>query len=56
MDHFFTCSIAILVVTLFNLFLASRMKPSWFKKIGLGLNTFALIVLVAAIIFRAFRM
>ena len=56
MSHFYTCSIAILVVTLVNLFLASRMKNSWFKKIGIGLNTLALIVLCAAIIFKAFRM
>ena len=56
MDHFYTVSIGIIVVTLFNLYLASRMKPSWFKKIGLWLNTLALLVLSAAIIFRALRM
>lgn len=55
MDHFYTCSIAIIVVTLFNLFLASKMKNSWFKKIGLGLNFLALVVLMAAIIFRFFH-
>lgn len=56
MSHFYSCSIAILLVTLFNLFLASRMKASWFKKIGIGLNTLALLLLMAAIVFRAFRM
>ena len=55
MDHLYKWSIAILAITALNIYLASRMKDSWFKKIGLGLNFLALIVLLAAIAFRFFN-
>lgn len=55
MNHFYKISIAIIVVTLINLYLASRIKNSWFKKIGMGLNFLALLLLIAAIIFKAFN-
>lgn len=55
MSHFYSISIAIILVTLINLYLASKMTNSWFKRIGVGLNFLALIVLIAAIIFKAFN-
>ena len=55
MEHFYKISIGIIIVTLVNFFLISRMKNSWFKKIGMGLNLCALLLLVAAIIFKAFN-
>lgn len=55
MSHFYSISIAIIVVTLINLYLASKIKNSWYRKIGMGLNFTALILLVAAIIFKAFN-
>lgn len=55
MDGFYGISIAILAVTLVNFFLVSRMKNSWYRKIAVGLNFIALIVLVAAIVFKAFN-
>lgn len=55
MSHFYSISIAILALTLVNLWLTRRMKNSLAKRVSVGLNTFALIVLFVAIIFKAFN-
>lgn len=55
MSHFYSISIAILALTLVNLWLTRRMKNSFAKRVSVGLNTLALIVLFVAIIFKAFN-
>lgn len=55
MSHFYSISIAILAMTLVNLWLTKRMKNSFAKRVSVGLNTLALIVLFVAIIFKAFN-
>lgn len=52
LDHFAYLCVIIMLITLFNLYFASKQKNTKIKRIGLILNSTALVVLLLAIIVK----